>query len=178
MRRRRSYIKLMHTCTPLHLPQALTCSMRLVRSPASGCPSKFMKRSAGTCGGCRASTAGRLKAGPPAIRVGHGEIELIAWYSIAQQLHSACIPHQLGQAADQHQAALAISPPSPGCSSSSGSRCSNQCMPSALACRSASCSPYLAGRIGPSTMAEDFACCVNDNGEVDGYHSTATICHY
>lgn len=55
----------------LHAPRscrqpARTCSNRLVRSAASGWPSKFMKRRAGTQGGTRASTAVRLKAGPPA----------------------------------------------------------------------------------------------------------------
>lgn len=70
-------------------PPGPTCSKRLVRSAASGCPSKFMKRTEGTCGGCRASTAVRLNAGPPAGRAARDPSSLIQ-SALAQALQNCC----------------------------------------------------------------------------------------
>lgn len=74
---------------PLASPPGPTCSKRLVRSAASGCPSKFMKRTEGTCGGCRASTAVRLNAGPPAGRAARDPSSLIQ-SALAQALQNCC----------------------------------------------------------------------------------------
>ena len=73
-----------------------TCSMRFLRSAASGCPSKFINRTAGTCAGSRASAAVKLNTGPPA--------------RIAKESKGACI---LGQANRQIQAPIigALPPP-------------------------------------------------------------------
>ena len=116
----------------------LACSMRLVMSPASGCPSKFMKRTAGTCGGCRASVAVRLKAGPPAAAGQQPAMSLGG-----EACHRLCLACSACDAWPAMPRLLPALPHPPGCRSSSGSRCSSQCWPSWEARRSASLRPYL-----------------------------------
>lgn len=77
-------------------PPAPTCSNRFLRSAASGWPSKFIKRRADTCGGTRASTAGRLKAGPPAHGVGArrgGRVQVGGWGSKRASPLGRCALH-------------------------------------------------------------------------------------